>query len=176
MRRLQSSEYKRAASVFAAGFTNDPAFSLVLQGFEDSAQRIENYFLNYMNTCKELLLYKFSDTEEGYLCLYRHDTAFADFEVPTPLEKLEQFQCLDEVAKEPYAVLDVMAVAPDSRGKGLGGRMIDFFVSYCKEQKLSPMVEVFTDAHLPLYRAHGFEVTFSRVRQGITTYVLEYKE
>lgn len=176
MRRLQECEFERAAAVFATGFMDDPAFSLVLQGFEDGKSRLKNYFLNYMNVCKELLLYKFSDTEEGYLCLYRYDTAFADFEVPTPLEELEQFQCLDEVAKEPYAVLDIMAVAPESRGKGLGGRMIDFFVNYCKEQKLCPMVEVFTDAHLPLYRAHGFEVTFSRVRQGITIYVLEYKE
>ena len=176
MRKLRKHEYDRAAAVFAAGFLEDPAFSLVLQGCEDANKLLETYFLNYINNCKELLLYKVSDAEEGYLCLYRHDAAFAEFDVPAPLEQLGQFQILDEYCGEDYAVLDIMAVAPESRGKGLAGVMIDYFVTYCGKYGLRALVEVFSAAHLDLYRAHGFEIAFHREHRGITTYILEYKQ
>ena len=176
MRKLERYEYEEAAAVFAAGFMDDPAFSLVLQGIEDAKLRLKTFFLNYMNSCEELLLYRVSDTEAGYLCLYCHDTAFVDFEVPPPLEQLEQFQILEEYCRADYAVLDIMAVAPESRGKGLAGRMIDYFVAFCKARKLRALVEVFSAAHVDLYRAHGFEIAFWREHRGITTYILEYKQ
>ena len=108
MRKLNENEYERAAEVFAAGFLTDPAFSLVLQGFADAEQRLKTFFLNYMNACKELLLYKVSDVDEGYLCLYRHDTDFAEFVLPAPLEQLGQFQLLEEYCQSNYAVLDII--------------------------------------------------------------------
>lgn len=176
MQILKQNEYERAAAVFASGFLSDPAFSLVLQGIEDAQDCLKTYFLNYMTSCKELLLYKHSETKEAYLCLYRYDTVFDDFDIPLALQALEQFQILEKHYKQRYAVLDIMAVAPASRGKGLAGEMIECFVSYCKKENLIPLVEVFSPSHLQLYRAHGFEVTFSACHRGVTTYVLEYKQ
>lgn len=176
MQILKQNEYERAAAVFASGFLNDPAFSLVLQGIEDAQDCLKTYFLNYMTSCKELLLYKYSETKEAYLCLYRYDTVFADFDVPVALQALEQFQILEKYYKQRYAVLDIMAVAPVNQGQGLAGEMIEYFISYCKKEKLLPLVEVFSPAHLRLYQTHGFEVTFSACYRGVTTYVLEYKQ
>lgn len=56
MKKLCKNEYERAAKVFAEGFMDDPAFSLVLQGVEEPTHLLQRYFLNYLNACKELLL------------------------------------------------------------------------------------------------------------------------
>lgn len=173
MEKLCKNEYERAAKVFAEGFMDDPAFSLVLQGVEEPTCLLQRYFLNYLNACKELLLYK---CDEGYLCLYRYDTAFAEFEVPKPLEKLAEFQFLEKHYSENYAVLDVMAVAKESRGQGLAGKMIDFFVKYCKNEHLTPLVEVFSSEHLEMYLTRGFEIAHRHEHRGITTYILEYNK
>ena len=173
---LKAEQLNTAAGVFADGFIRDPAFAEVLQGREDGRALLKQYFYNYISTCTDLLLFKYSQQDEGYLCLYRYDTAFTEFEVPAPLEKMEHFQILDEFYEKDYGVLDIMAVAEQSRGKGIGGKMIDHFVDYCTKENLLPLVEVFSESHLPLYFAHGFEVAHQRTRGNITTYVLEYRK
>ena len=175
MERLEKREYRRAAQVFAEGFVSDPAFSFVLQGIAEPTKVLEKYFFNYIQECKELLLYKCADAE-GYLCIYRFDTEFADFEVPTPMEKLEQFAVLEKQYQSDFAVLDILAVESQSRGKGLAGKMVDFFIKYCLGENLTPLVEVFSDQHLKLYLSRGFEITYRREHQGVTTYILEYKK
>ena len=174
MLTLPAEELNMAAEVFADGFMQDPAFAKVLSEAENGKDLLYQYFLNYLSACKELLLYKFSEAGEGYMCIYRHDTVFSDFEVPFPLTEMEAFQTLDDHYFNDYAVLDIMAVAPQSRGKGIAGKMIDFFVDYCKAEGLLPLAEVFGDTHLDLYRSHGFAVTHCSRRAGITTYILEY--
>ena len=174
MLSLQPEELNTAAAVFADGFADDPAFSLALDGEIKGKTLLYQYFLNYISACKELLLYKYSEAGEGYLCLYRHDTSFSDFAVPQPLMQMEEFQCIDRYYSRDFAVLDIMAVAPQCRGKGIAGQMIDFFVEYCRREGLLAIVEVFSDAHLQLYYAHGFTVAHRRHHRGITTYILEY--
>ncbi|MBR5783068.1 MAG: GNAT family N-acetyltransferase [Clostridia bacterium] len=173
---LPKKEIDRAAEVFADGFMEDPAFSLLLKDTPSGKALLQQYFLDYLISCKELLLYKCSEAGEGYLCLYRHDTTFADFAVPKPLATLEEFQMIDEFYHSEYAVLDIMAVERTSRGKGLAGEMIDFFVAYCQQNKLLPLVEVFSRQHIALYLAHGFAVAHCRTHRDITTYILEYQE
>ncbi len=175
MKRLSESEYPRAARVFAEGFVSDPAFSFVLQGFAQPVAVLETYFLNYIQKCKELLLYK-CENGEGYLCIYRFDTEFADFEVPAPLERLGEFACLEKHYQSGFAVLDILAVDPQYRGCGLAGKMVNFFVDYCRLEKLIPLVEVFSDQYLNMYLSRGFKVAYQREHKGVTTYILEYKE
>lgn len=175
MQILEKREYRRAAQVFAEGFADDPAFSLVLQGIAEPTKVLEKYFFNYIQECKELLLYKCADAD-GYLCIYRFDTEFAEFAVPAPMEQLEQFTVLEQRYQSDFAVLDILAVEKQSRGKGLAGKMVEFFIKYCRKEKLTPLVEVFTDKYLDLYLSRGFKITYRREHQGVTTYILEYKD
>ena len=166
----------RAALAFAEGFWSDPAFSLLLEGQTDALAQLICFFENYLACCKDLMLFSYSEKGEGYLCLYRYDTPFASFAVPPALQALEEFQHVEQYYESNFAVLDILTVEPECRGRGLAGEMIDFFVEYCKGEGLLPVVEVFSDRHLSLYTAHGFEVVHSHTHRGITTYLLEYRQ
>ncbi len=173
MKPLAPNERTAAAALFAESFAHDPAFVFVSSPHNADAAR-RSFFENYLHTCKELLLYKTSDAMEGALCLYRWDTPFPDDYDGAPLAALSQFQILDRYYERDFAVLDIMAVRPECRGRGLAGQMIDFFVDYCRQEGLIPLTEIFDAGHLALYRAHGFVVAHSAQCAGITTYVLEY--
>lgn len=171
---LKQEDKPAAAQCFALGFENDPAFALLLAEQKDGKTLLYKYFLNYITECKELLLYK--HTAGGYLCIYRYDTQFAEFDMPEALEALEEFQCIDRYYDSGYAVLDILAVQSDARGQGIAGQLVDFFIEYCNAQGLTGVVEVFTEAHLPLYLSRGFAVAYQHTYRDITTYVLELKK
>ena len=170
---LRDVDKQVAAQCFAEGFIDDPAFALILQGQKNGKSLLYKYFLNYITGCKELLLY--NHTAGGYLCIYRYDTHFADFDVPEALGALEQFQCIDRYYDTEYAVLDILAVESAARGRGIAGELVDFFVRFCREQNLVGLVEVFTDQHLSLYESRGFTVAHRHTCRNITTYILELK-
>ena len=175
MQPLDQNEIEKAALLFAKAFATDPAFAHCLQNEQQPQNLLRQFFAGYLHNCKDLLLYKTSENLEGVLCLYRWDKPpVEDFCCPAALETLEEFQILDRYYQRDFAVLDIMAVAPCHRGKGLAGRMIDFFVSYCKSHSLIALTEMFSQAHLQLYLAHGFAVQYQQTRHGITTYILEH--
>ena len=175
MLKLLKSEYKEAARVCADGFLSDPAFALLLQGEKDPKALLYQYFLNYFEECKELLLYKYIEQGQGYMCIYHWDTVFADFEIPSILTGVSRFQILEQYYQRDYAVLDILAVEKNSRGQGIAGKLIDGFVAHCQAHHLTPLVEIFNEKSLPLYIAHGFGVSHKQMTDGITTFILEYK-
>ncbi len=175
MLELLKSEYKEAAHVCADGFLSDPAFFCLLQGKKEPKTLLYQYFLNYFESCKELLLYKYSAQGQGYMCIYHWDTVFADFDIPSRLSDLSRFQILEQYYQRDYAVLDILAVEKNSRGQGIAGVLIDEFVAHCQAHHLTPLVEIFNEKSLPLYAAHGFSVSHTQERDGITTYILEHK-
>lgn len=164
-----------AAKLFAVSFLQDPAFALCLAGESAPEQTLERFFFSYLKNCKELLLYTTSEGQEGFLCFYRWDKPpVEDFDCPECLWQLERFQILEQHYQRDYAVLDIMAVAAACRGQGLAGKMIDFFVDYCKTHHLIPLTEIFDADHLDLYRRRGFVLRHRQECDGITTFVLEY--
>ena len=175
MQLLQEQQIETAAKLFADGFFGDPAFAHCLRGHSDGRQWLYQFFYGYLSNCKELLLYTPSDALEGVLCLYRWDSPpEEDFDCPPALEELNRFQILDQYYHRDFAVLDIMAVAPDHRGQGWAGKMIDHFIAYCRRERLTPLTEIFGDQHLQMYLSRGFVIKATAEYHQITTYVLEY--
>ena len=85
--------------------------------------------------------------------------AFAEHDDTRPIG----FALIRQVADE--AELLLIAVAPDHRGKGLGGRLLDYTIEFCSASSTRDMfLEVRsgnTDA-IYLYKSRGFEVVGKR--------------
>ena len=174
MQKLSTRQLKSAVDLFANGFVSDPAFSFCLRQSNAPLSIMQRFFEAYLQTCNGLQLYTFEEGLQGVLCFYRWDDPPEEFDCPIELESLSRYQMLDRYYTRDFAVLDIMAVAPDCRGRGLAGEMIRFFVDYCKANGLRPLTEIFDPTHVSLYQRHGFHIVYEQTVDGITTYVLEY--
>ena len=175
MQSVNKTQMEQAAHLFASAFMNDPAFLFCLKNEKDPQSLMYQFFSQYLNNCKELMLYTTSGDMEGFLCYYRWDKMpTEDFDCPDSLKNLEKFQILEHYYDRDFAVLDIMAVDPAHRGKGYAGKMINFFVSYCKKNGLTPLVEIFSADNVDLYCRRDFEIKHQQTNGEITTFVLEY--
>lgn len=155
------------ATVAADGFQSDSAFVRALHGQVDTAA-LYSFFYEYFAESPELKLVQ-TDGNEGYLCFYTFDT-IPEFEGDIDLSP---YQILENWYQSDYAVLDVLCVRPEYRGMGISDQLIDYFLRFCEQENLKPLVEIFSDAHRGLYERHGFAVTHRAENDGIVTYVLE---
>lgn len=152
MKKISEKSYEKAAAFFAAAFIKTPIF----RTFAPDEAALTRYFESYLLGSKGIMLYEddgikaafyFSETyQEGYA----FDTP--SIFVPEACYNIERFY------RDGYAVLDMLAVAPDYRGRGLAGKAIDFFAKEAVGVGALPLTEIFEPKHIPLYEAHGFFV------------------
>lgn len=68
---------------------------------------------------------------------------------------------------EPAAYLHFLAVDPDARGRGLGGRLLDGVLARCRDDGVPLRLDTTHADNVPFYEAHGLRVR-STARLGPT--------
>ncbi len=172
---LSPRDIPRAADAFADGFSADPVYTMILRGETAPRSALRDFFGHYITECKGLRLYRYKQGD-GYLAIYFSDEIGEGPAGHPVARRLAPHLILEDHYENAYGVLDLMTVRRESRGRGIAGGMIRFFITECEARGVTPLVEIFDGGHIPLYEKYGFTVAHQKTVDGVTTYVLEKRK
>ncbi|MBQ8600055.1 MAG: GNAT family N-acetyltransferase [Clostridia bacterium] len=178
--RAEQSDIETLAALFAEGFMHDPLYCHYIPYENDRHGILLQIFRKYLTDYWEkLTVFVASDRSAG-LCICPWDAEGTErIVLPFPAEKVyEQInQSLAPQFYENYLILDLLAVRPDMRGKGLARALVEAFITIVKTTGQTGIVEIYEPGNLEFYQKLGFRLAHIQpVGETLSAYLLEWKE
>ncbi|MBR6792788.1 MAG: GNAT family N-acetyltransferase [Clostridia bacterium] len=175
--RARQQDIEPLAALFAEGFVHDPMYCHYIPYEQERQGIIFQLFRKYMTDYWDsLTVYTTADLAGG-MCICPDDAKCKERVVlPAPIQKV--FDRIDAVVApqfyEHYLVLDLMAVAPQHRGKGLARAFTEQFRLEAERAGKQGIVEIYEPENIAFYEKMGFRLAHIQpVGETLSAYILE---
>lgn len=165
------------AALFAEGFQRDPLFCHYIPYEQEREGILKQIFLKYLNDYWEVLTVLEVPPLAGAMCIYPSGAQGTERMVlPAHIRKV--YDRINQVAApqfyEDYLTLDLLAVRPEFRGRGIARALVEVFSRRAKEAEKPGIVEIYEPANVAFYEKAGFRLAHIQpVGETLTAYILE---
>ncbi len=165
------------AALFAEGFVHDPMYCHYIPYEQDRQDIIFQLFRKYMTDYWDALTVYATPELAGGMCICPSDAECRERVVlPAHIQKV--FDQINAVVApqfyEDYLVLDLMAVAPAHRGKGLARAFTEQFRREAERAGKPGIVEIYEPENIAFYEKMGFRLAHIQpVGETLSAYLLE---
>ncbi len=175
--KAEKTDIEQLSSLLAESFCHDPLYCHYVP-YEDQRQGIlMQIFRKYLSDFWEELTVYTTPDRAGVLCLCPH-TAKGEERVTLPIDVQKVYDrisggLVDEFYGE-YLLLDLLAVAPQMRGKGLARALVEEFCLEVQRRQAVGVVEIYEPANVGFYEKLGFRLAHVQpVGETLSAYLLE---
>lgn len=174
---ITKNDMPRAGAVLAEAFNDDPVWDKVFEGLPDREGKMKAFFeipVRFCSTYGEA--YASSPGLEGIAGwvpgetadmtvwrLLRSGALSSGLKLGTTFSKRIQpiFEPLEKDRRSHmegrrYVYLQIIGVAPDHQGRGIGGKILRSLIAQCERSGLSIYLETQTEKNLGMYEKFGF--------------------
>lgn len=165
------------ARLFAEGFVHDPMYCHYIPYEQERQGIIFQLFRKYMTDYWDALTVYTTPDLAGGMCICPDDAEYRErIVLPAPIQKV--FDQIDAVVApqfyNDYLVLDLLAVAPAHRGKGLARVFVEQFRREAERVGKPGIVEIYEPENIAFYEKMGFRLTHIQpVGETLSAYLLE---
>ena len=175
--KAEKTDIEQLSSLLAESFCHDPLYCHYVP-YEDQRQGIlMQIFRKYLSDYLEELTVYTTPDRAGILCICPH-TAKGEERVTLPIDVQKVYDrisggLVDEFYGE-YLLLDLLAVAPQMRGKGLARALVEEFCREVQRRQAVGVVEIYEPANVGFYEKLGFRLAHVQpVGETLSAYLLE---
>ena len=175
--KAEKTDIEQLSSLLAESFCHDPLYCHYVP-YEDQRQGIlMQIFRKYLSDFWEELTVYTTPDRAGVLCICPH-TAKGEERVTLPIDVQKVYDrisggLVDEFYEE-YLLLDLLAVAPQMRGKGLARALVEEFCLEVQRRQAVGVVEIYEPANVGFYEKLGFRLAHVQpVGETLSAYLLE---
>lgn len=175
--KASKTDIEELANLLAEGFMRDPLYCHFIPYEEERQGILLQIFRKILTDFWEDLTVFTTPEKAGVLCVCPH-TAQGEERVtlPSEVQKVYDRICagtVDQFYKE-YILLDLLAVRPAMRGKGLARALAEEFRREASRRNLPGVVEIYEPANVEFYEKLGFHLTHVQpVGETLSAYLLE---
>lgn len=178
--RAEHQDIEALAALFAEGFMSDPLYCHYIPYEQERQGILLQIFRKYLTDFwEQLTVFVPSDRSAG-LCICPWDAEGTErIVLPSHTEKVYQRinQTVAPQFYDRYLTLDLLAVRPDMRGRGIAKELVQAFIITVKTMGLPGVVEIYEPANLEFYQKLGFRLAHIQpVGETLSAYLLEWKE
>lgn len=165
------------AALFAEGFMHDPLYCHYIPYEQDRQEILLQIFRKYLTDCWEAITVLTTPELEGAMCICPGDAEGIDRMVlPAHVQKV--YDQINQVAApqfyQNYLVLDLLAVKPEHRGKGIARALAEQFRREALRAEKAGVVEIYEPANLGFYEKLGFKLAHIQpMGETLSAYLLE---
>ena len=175
--RGRQQDIEPLAQLFAEGFVHDPMYCHYIPYEQERQGIIFQLFRKYMTDYWDAITVYTTKDLAGGMCICPDDAEGQErVLLPAPAQKV--FDQINSVVApqfyENYLVLDLMAVAPAHRGKGLARAFTERFRHEAERLGKKGIVEIYEPENIAFYEKVGFRLAHIQpVGETLTAYLLE---
>lgn len=175
--KAEKSDIEPLCGLLADAFVRDPLYCCYLPKESTRRDGIFQLFYKYFVECWASITLLTTPERSAVLCICPSDAEERpQITLPDALQEVYE-QINQSVAPrfyEDYLVLDLLAVRPDQRGRGLARAMVEEFRRAVMESGRRGIVEIYEPENLEFYQKLGFRVAHIQpVGETLTAYLLE---
>lgn len=176
--RAKKEDIEALASLFAEGFIHDPLYCHHIPYEKEREGILKQIFYKYLLECWELLTVYTTPDLEGAMCIYPDSTEEVAERVTLPAPVQKVYDRISEVAAplfyEHYLTLDLLAVRPQHRGKGIARALAERFRREAAAVGKTGVVEIYEPENIGFYEKTGFRLAHIHpVGEALSAYLLE---
>ena len=175
--KASKTDIEALANLLAEGFTHDPLYCHYIPYEEERQGILVQIFRKILTDFWEELTVFTTPEKAGVLCICPH---FAQGEervfLPAEVQKVYERICAGTVDQfyQEYLILDLLAVRPEMRGKGLARALVEEFRREVARRGLPGVVEIYEPANVEFYEKLGFRLAHVQpVGETLSAYLLE---
>ena len=176
--KAEKTDIEQLSALLAECFCRDPLYCHYIPYEEERQGILLQIFRKYLSDFWEELTVYTTPDRAGVLCACPH-TAKGEERVTLPTDVQKVYDRINsglvDQFYEEYLLLDLLAVAPQMRGKGLAKALVEEFFHKVKADQTVGVVEIYEPANLEFYEKLGFRLAHVRpVGETLSAYLLEY--
>ncbi|MBQ8894490.1 MAG: GNAT family N-acetyltransferase [Clostridia bacterium] len=165
------------AAIFAEGFMHDPLYCHYIPYEQERQGILFQLFRKYLTDCWEVLTVLVAPELAGAMCICPGDGEGTE-RVALPAHVQKVYDQINQVAAplfyEDYLVLDLLAVKPEHRGKGIARVLAEEFRSAARRAGKPGVVEIYEPENLGFYEKLGFRLAHIQpMGETLSAYLLE---
>lgn len=175
--KAEKTDIEQLSALLAEGFCSDPLYCHYIPYEEERQGILLQIFRKYLSDFwEDLSVYTTAD-RAAVLCACSHTAQGMDhITLPVDVQKVYDrisSGVIDQFYSE-YLLLDLLAVAPQMRGKGLAKTLVEEFCREAKARQLPGVVEIYEPANVEFYKKLGFRLAHIQpVGEILSAYLLE---
>lgn len=175
--KAEKNDIEQLSALLAEGFTHDPLYCHYIPYEEERQGILMQIFRKYLSDFWEELTVYTTPERAGVLCICPH-TAQGEEHVSLPLEVQKVYDrisdgVINQFYRE-YLLLDLLAIAPAMRGKGLARALVEEFRREVARRQQPGVVEIYEPANVGFYEKLGFHLAHVQpVGETLSAYLLE---
>ena len=175
--KAEKTDIEQLSSLLAESFCHDPLYCHYVPYEEQRQGILMQIFRKYLSDYWEELAVYTTPDRAGILCICPH-TAKGEERVTLPIDVQKVYDrisggLVDEFYGE-YLLLDLLAVAPQMRGKGLARALVEEFCREVQRRQAVGVVEIYEPANVGFYEKLGFRLAHVQpVGETLSAYLLE---
>ncbi len=175
--RAEKTDIGPLCALLADAFMRDPLYCHYLPDESARAVTLFQIFRKYFIECWESITLLTTPERDAVLCICPSD-AKEQPQITLSAEMQAVYEQINQTAAprfyDDYLVLDLLAVSPDRRGKGLARALVESFRRAVMESGRRGIVEIYEPNHLAFYQKLGFRIAHIQpVGAALTAYILE---
>ncbi len=175
--KASKTDIEELANLLAEGFIHDPLYCHYIPYEEERQGILVQIFRKILTDFWEELTVFTTPERAGVLCICPH-TAKGEERVflPAEVQKVYQRICAGMVDQfyDEYLILDLLAVRPAMRGKGLARALVEEFRREVARRRLPGVVEIYEPSNVEFYEKLGFRLAHIQpVGETLSAYLLE---
>ncbi len=165
------------AALFAEGFVHDPLYCHYIPYEEERQGILQQIFRKYLTDCWEEITVLTTPELAGAMCICPSDAVGSErVALPAHVEKV--YEQISQTAApqfyEDYLILDLLAVKPAYRGKGIARAFAERFRREAQKAGKPGVVEIYEPNNLPFYEKLNFRLAHIQpVGETLSAYLLE---
>ena len=165
------------AALFARGFTKDPLCCHYIPYEEEREGILFQIFRKYLTDCWDFLTVLQSEDGGAALCIYPPVGDPIDrMMLPPSIQKVYEQICQSAAPLfyEDFYTLDLLAVAPESRGRGYARALVEAFIAEAQSADKKGVVEIYNPHNVGFYEKLGFRLAHIHpIGDTLSAYLLE---
>ncbi len=175
--KASKTDIEDLSHLLAEGFIHDPLYCHYIPYEEQRQEMLVQIFRKYLSDLWEDLTVFTTPERAGVLCICPHTARGEErITLPTEVQKVYDRICagtVDQFYKE-YLILDLLAVRPAMRGKGLARALVEEFRREVARRQSPGVVEIYEPANVEFYEKLGFRLAHIQpVGETLSAYLLE---
>ena len=175
--KASKTDIEELSHLLAEGFMHDPLYCHFIPYEDQRQEMLVQIFRKYLSDYWEDLIVFTTPELAGVLCICPHsakgeERVFLPSEVQKVYDRISG-GIVDDFYQE-YLLLDLLAVRPEMRGKGLARALIEEYRRETERRHLPGVVEIYEPSNVEFYEKAGFHLAHVQpVGETLSAYLLE---